>query len=51
MKRILLLECSPHQQHSHGSQLARRLIATRWPRAEVVERDLVGEPLPPLAAD
>lgn len=51
MKRILLLECSPHQQHSHGSRLVRRLIATRWPRAEVVERDLVSEPLLPLAAD
>ncbi len=51
MKRILLLECSPYQQLAHGSQLARRLIATRWPDAELVERNLVGEPLPPLAAD
>ncbi len=51
MKRILLLECSPYQQLAHGSQLARRLIATRWPEAELVERNLVGEPLPPLAAD
>ncbi len=51
MKRILLLECSPYQQHAHGNQLARRLIATRWPDAELVERNLVGEPLPPLGAD
>lgn len=51
MKRILLLECSPYQQQAHGGQLTRRLIATRWPEAEVVERNLVGEPLPPLAAD
>jgi len=51
MKRILLLECSPYQQLAHGSQLARRLIATRWPDAELVERNLVGEPLSPLAAD
>ncbi|MDQ7987655.1 NAD(P)H-dependent oxidoreductase [Pseudomonas sp. G34] len=51
MKRILLLECSPHQQRASGSQLARRLIAARWPRAELLERDLVGEPLPPLGAD
>ncbi len=51
MKRILLLECSPHQRHAHGSQLARRLIATRWPDAELVERNLVGEPLPSLGAD
>lgn len=51
MKRILLLECSPHQQQAHGSQLARRLITTRWPDAELVERNLVGEPLSPLGAD
>lgn len=51
MKRILLLECSPHRQNACGSHLARRLIATRWPEAELLERDLVGEPLPPLGAD
>lgn len=51
MKRILLLECSPHRQQASGSQLARRLIATRWPRAGLIERDLVGEPLPPLGVD
>lgn len=51
MKRILLVECSPHRQQASGSQMARQLISRRWPRADVIERDLVGEPLPPLNAD
>lgn len=51
MTRILLLECSPHRQNTSGSRLARQLVARRWPAAEVIERDLAGEPLPPLSVE
>lgn len=51
MKRILLLECSPHGLHARGNRLARQVIKQRWPAAELIERDLSGQPLPPLSAD
>lgn len=51
MKRILLLECSPHGQHARGNRLALQVIEQRWPAAELIERDLATQPLPPLSGD
>ncbi|MGG2395722.1 FMN-dependent NADH-azoreductase [Pseudomonas sp. SH1-B] len=53
MRRVLLLECSPYGQQSHGSRLAREMVGRlcrRYPGARVIERDLSREVLPPLDA-
>ncbi|WP_454740036.1 FMN-dependent NADH-azoreductase [Cupriavidus necator] len=55
--RALLLNCSPHGKQSHGFRLAAEAIATLaqssggGPACEVLERDLVAEPLPPIGRD
>lgn len=57
MMRALLLNCSPHGKQSHGFRLAAEAIATlvqssgSGPACEVLERDLVAEPLPPIGRD
>ncbi|MDH4655274.1 NAD(P)H-dependent oxidoreductase [Pseudomonas sp. JS3066] len=50
MPRVLLLECSPNDQASPGGQLAREMARRIHPKAEVIVRNLVREPLPPLCA-
>lgn len=54
MRRILLLECSPHGGSSVGSHLARDMagcLLRRHSQAQVLERDLARDPLPALAAE
>lgn len=51
----LLLNSSPHGEASHGFRLAREMLRTLGtldtPGTQVVERDLVAEPLPPINKD
>jgi len=47
--RALLLNSSPHGEASHGFRLAREMIGTLG--TQVVERDLVADPLPPINKD
>lgn len=54
MNNVLLINASPHGHVSHANQLAVELVATlrhRYPRLELVERDLGRYPLPPLDMD
>lgn len=54
MNNVLLINASPHGQVSHANQLALELVAFlrhRYPRLELVERDLGAHPLPPLSID
>jgi FMN-dependent NADH-azoreductase len=51
VSRILLVHCSPHGARAHGHRLAREIIEHEQRRdgvAELIERDLSAEPLPPL---
>jgi FMN-dependent NADH-azoreductase len=47
--RALLLNSSPHGEASHGFRLAREMIGTLG--TQVIERDLVADPLPPINKD
>lgn len=50
--RALLLNSSPHGEASHGFRLAREMLQTLGtPGTQVVERDLVADPLPPINKD
>jgi FMN-dependent NADH-azoreductase len=50
--RALLLNSSPHGEASHGFRLAREMLRTLGtPGTQVVERDLVADPLPPINKD
>jgi FMN-dependent NADH-azoreductase len=50
--RALLLNSSPHGEASHGFRLAREMLKTHaTPGTQVVERDLVADPLPPINKD
>lgn len=54
MQRILMLHCSPHGRQSRASALAQELVERlrqRHPAAQLLERELAGEPLPALTAD
>ncbi|MNR90902.1 FMN-dependent NADH-azoreductase [compost metagenome] len=52
MTRILLLNCGPHSDASHGYRLAREtLTAAGIKDAHITERDLVQAPLPPIGRD
>ena len=52
MKRVLLLNCGPHSDASHGCQLARQTLAAAGIGPEhITERDLVQSPLPPIGRD
>jgi len=52
MKRVLLLNCGPHSDASHGYRLARQtLAAAAIEDAQITERDLVQAPLPPIGRD
>ncbi|ROL70274.1 FMN-dependent NADH-azoreductase [Pseudomonas chlororaphis] len=54
MNNLLLINASPHGQVSHANQLALALVASlrqRYPRLEVVERDLGAQPPPALGSD
>lgn len=54
MNNVLLINASPNGQVSHAYQLALELVASlrhRYPRLELVERDLGTHPLPPLGMD
>ncbi|WP_296268364.1 FMN-dependent NADH-azoreductase [Pseudomonas sp. UBA6562] len=51
MNNVLLINASPNGQDSHANQLALELVTSlryRYPRLELVERDLCAHPLPPL---
>ena len=45
--RALLLNSSPHGEASHGYRLAKEMVGTL--DMQVVERDLVADPLPPIS--
>ncbi|MBK5414726.1 FMN-dependent NADH-azoreductase [Pseudomonas sp. TH31] len=54
MNNVLLVNASPQGQVSHANQLTLELVASlrrRYPRLELVERDLSAHPLPPLGMD
>jgi FMN-dependent NADH-azoreductase len=54
MNNVLLINASPNGQVSHANQLALGLVQSlrqRYPRLELVERDLGAHPLPPLGMD
>lgn len=52
MTRILLLNCGPHSDASHGYRLAKdTLAASGISDAHITERDLVQTPLPAIARD
>ncbi|MFO2465584.1 NAD(P)H-dependent oxidoreductase [Pseudomonas sp. 15FMM2] len=54
MNNVLLINASPNGQVSHANQLALELVASlrhKYPRLELVERDLGTHPLPPLGMD
>jgi FMN-dependent NADH-azoreductase len=52
MTRILLLNSGPHSDASHGYRLAAEAIAASGiTDAQITERDLVREPLPPIGRD
>ena len=54
MNTVLLINASPHGHVSHANQVALELVASlrrRYPRLELVERDLGKYPLPPLDRD
>lgn len=52
MNRILLLNCGPHSDASHGYRLARETLAAAGiSDARITERDLVQSPLPPIGRD
>ncbi|WP_050465509.1 FMN-dependent NADH-azoreductase [Herbaspirillum autotrophicum] len=52
MKRILLLNCGPHSDASHGYRLAREVLAaTGIGPVSITERDLVQSPLPSIGRD
>ena len=52
MNRILLLNCGPHSDASHGYRLARETLAAAGiSDARITERDLMQSPLPPIGRD
>lgn len=52
MTRILLLNCGPHSDASHGYRLAMEAIsASGIDKIQITERDLVTSPLPPISRD
>ncbi|ABR90217.1 acyl carrier protein phosphodiesterase [Janthinobacterium sp. Marseille] len=52
MNRILLLNCGPHSDASHGYRLARETLAAAGiTDAHITERDLLQAPLPPIGRD
>lgn len=52
MTRILLLNCGPHSDASHGYRLAKEtLAASGISDAHITERDLVQTPLPAIGRD
>jgi len=52
MTRILLLNCGPHSDASHGYRLAKEtLAASGISDAHITERDLVQTPLPVIGRD
>ncbi|GGI21662.1 FMN-dependent NADH-azoreductase [Oxalicibacterium faecigallinarum] len=52
MTRILLLNCGPHSEASHGYRLAREIIASAGQgKLQITDRDLVKTPIPPLTRD
>lgn len=52
MTRILLLNCGPHSDASHGYRLAVEAIAASGiDNPQITERDLVKSPLPPIGRD
>ena len=52
MTRILLLNCGPHSDASHGYRLAVEAIAASGiGNPQITERDLVKSPLPPIGRD
>lgn len=52
MTRILLLNCGPHSDASHGYRLAKEtLAASGISDAHITERDLVQTPLPAMGRD
>ena len=52
MTRVLLLNCGPHSDASHGYRLARKAIAASGITDDrITERDLVRTPIPPLGRD
>ncbi|MGY2376302.1 FMN-dependent NADH-azoreductase [Pseudomonas sp. SDO524_S393] len=51
MTRALLLSFSPHGKAAQTFRLARALLRTQVPDAEVTERDYGGQALPPLSRE
>lgn len=52
MTRILLLNCGPHSDASHGYRLAKETLAASGINdAHITERDLVQTPLPAIGRD
>jgi len=52
MRRILLLNCGPHGQTSHGYRLAMQAITTFDTNVvQITERDLIADPIPPIGRD
>jgi len=54
MSNVLLINASPQGWVSHANRLALELVESlrhRYPKLELVERDLGGQPLPPLGID
>lgn len=52
MTRILLLNCGPHSDASHGYRLATEAIAALGiDNVQITERDLVTSPIPPIGRD
>jgi FMN-dependent NADH-azoreductase len=52
MTRILLLNCGPHSDASHGYRLATKTIAALGiDNMQITERDLVKSPIPPIGRD
>lgn len=51
MTRTLLLNSGPHGQASHGYRLAAEVLAELGLAQQLVERDLVATPIPPIGRD
>ncbi|SPB15422.1 acyl carrier protein phosphodiesterase [Caballeronia novacaledonica] len=51
--KVLFINASPHRDASHGHRLALEMIEMlrKTARVDVVERDLVAQPLPPITQD
>jgi FMN-dependent NADH-azoreductase len=51
--KVLFINASPHSDASHGHRLAVSMIGSLRERrsADVIERDLVRDPLPPISCD